>query len=297
MDEVIDQAHGRDREQMCQTLRPSRRCGLHYRKDLCAAMVAVASLLYLSLPLFIFFAGWLRLVVAIPMILLLGTAVSLAVREEYCTYLRSQPHRGFIAIQHLVVLSLSGLLLLVWTYYAGVGFNIQQNSDYYKHSGILHDLITNDWPVAYYIDHDKTAIAELVYYFGWYLPGALVGKWVSVEAAHRFQLGWTYLGVLMGFAWTVRLSRGRGLWPVIIVVLFSGMDVVGYFLYNWKLPKTTAHIEWWNASGVWQYSGNTSALYWVPQHYLAMVIATPLVIRFLVTHQRQEKNLNGRTSG
>ena len=293
MDEVIDQARGQDRGQPCQMLQPSRKYGFYYRKDLYAAVVAVASLLYLSLPLFIFFAGWLRLVVAIPMILLLSTAVSLAAREEYRTYLHSQPHYGFIDSKHVIVLSLSGLLLLVWTYYAGVGFNIRQNGDYYKHSGMLHDLITNDWPITYYIDPDKTAIAKLVYYFGWYLPGALVGKWVSVEAAHHFQLGWTYLGVLMGFAWIVRLSRGRGLWPVLIVILFSGMDIVGYFLYNAKLPKITAQIEWWNASGVWQYSGNTSALYWVPQHYLATVIATPLVIRFLMDHQRNGKNLSG----
>lgn len=44
------------------------------------------------------------------------------------------------------------------------------------------------------------------------------------------------------------------------MILFSGLDIIPYWICNNKFPGTS-HIEWW--AGYFQYSSNTTQLFWV----------------------------------
>ena len=237
------------------------------------------SVIYIALPVFIFIAGWLRLVVAIPVcaVFLISAFLMMKNRPEpVAWHLTKAQWRGIIA---------SLILLAIWVFLSGQGGFSFQNSDYQYRNAIFRDLINKSWPVIYAnssMDAASSSIAGasnlsiLTYYIAFWLPGALVGKLFGWYAANAFLYLWSFLGLVLISYFLFRTLRNSSVWSVVILIFFSGMDIMGYILITkGKLPGPIDHIEWW--SGL-QYSSNTTLLFWVFNQTITIWLAILLIM-------------------
>lgn len=231
------------------------------------------SVLYLALPLFVFFFGWLKL----PIALLLSLMLAFLIRRSALILSPLHPfdrhdHTGEI---HLSQMQIAGMITvaLCWIFTSGVGGFGLQNGDYVKHNAILKTLIETGWPS---VIQDAGVNDRLVYYFGYYLIPAAAGKILGWSGAYAVSFLWTTMGLLLAFLWIGLFARSYSIFTYLFFAFCGGLDIVGYFIENQALPGVTDHLEWW--ASAFQYSSHTTLLYWVPQHALAAWIATPLFI-------------------
>jgi len=209
--------------------------------------------LYLTVPVVLFCTGWLRLFI--------GSAISfvilLAVRQVWRTADEADEAISARALPSIVLIS------GVWVFLSGVGGYAFQNWDHHWRNAVFHDLITYNWPVIYSLP-ETGPIRMLVYYVGYWLPAAAIGKVFGWEAANAALFLWTWLGVtLVGLHLTQRFSS---MWrAMLLLVFFSGLDAVGVLLFSQEaypiLWPPISHLEIW-AEGL-QYSSFTTQLFWV----------------------------------
>ena len=174
----------------------------------------------------------------------------------------------------------AGLLIACWLFLSGAGGFGFQNPDYQASNALLKDLIQQDWPVTMVLDGVER---NVVYYVGYYLVAAGVGKVLGWAAANVAIFVWTGIGALLAFAWFRALCRvtldrkpGRLVWVTLIFCLAGGLDTLAVLAREGRLPDLTVHLEPW--AGPFQYSSNTTLLYWVPQHSLAAWLMTGMVV-------------------
>ncbi len=210
--------------------------------------------LYLTIPFIIFCMGWLRLSIAIPVVAIILYAL--------WQLLKRSPESQFPILNSrfpIYALLATGL----WVFLSGVGGYTFQNWDHHWRNAVLRDLITYDWPVVY-SSPERGPIKMLVYYIGYWLPSALVGKAFGFGAANFFLFLWTWLGV---FLVTLHLSlklRSSLIKTVFLLIFFSGMDALGALLFAGDCPTLwppVQHLEIW--AGNLQYSSFTTQLFWV----------------------------------
>ncbi len=223
------------------------------------------SLLYLSLPYIIFFAGWLKWYIAGPCIGLILIVLLLCFQEGRRHVERSQQPR--LTWNSLILMLLTAAVLLGISGVGGYGY---QDSDWLKHNTILRDLVNRPWPVVYEIEDVHV---PLVYYIAYLLPAALVGKLGGWFWANQALFVWTYVGLVLAMLWYVKLIR-RPYLALLLFVVFSGLDAVGQIIITplGKMILGTGdlswdHIEWWAVG--WQYASNATLLFWVPNQAIS----------------------------
>ncbi len=236
-----------------------------------------AAFFCLVLPSVIFLLGFLRWYIGVPVALLLAVAYLFAVRraDEREERALSLPRPSFWLLF---------LAVIFWCYLAGLGNLYAQSDDWSARNAIFRDLIRMDWPVVY-----ETKNAALVYYIGYWLPAALVGKG-ALMLTGRLSLAWT-LGNLALWAWSaicvflvlllvllyMKAATKKQMWLIVLIfVFFSGLDIVGT-LYNLFVRRLAfpIHIEWWT---VYQFSSMTTALNWVFNQSIFAWLASALFL-------------------
>jgi hypothetical protein len=233
--------------------------------------VAIA---YLTLPLAIFLAGWLELWAALPLLACLGFGL-----RHLGAAIPAGPARFPLTPLQLGLAVLAGC---GWTALGGTGHLVFANADWFVRDAVLHDLVVSPWPVGYgLLDGKETILRAPVAYF---LPAALAGKWVGLPVAHLVMAGWTASGATLFLLQVMSLTparAGAAALVVTVIVLFSGMDIVGsllnggpHFRSDWNIAK---HLEWWAQN--YQYSSMTTQLFWVPNHALGGWLAIGLLYR------------------
>lgn len=230
---------------------------------------ALLAFIYLALPNVIFLAGWMRpWAAAIGMLGLAGALAPLLERKW-----RREASRFTEAWSRVLALL---AVAVAWSALGGAGHLFYANTDWITRDAVLHDLVLGDWPVRYAVD-DRSGLllrAPIAYY----LPAALLGKFLGHSFADPLLLVWTALGVwillmlVVGHDDSPRIVAGK----VVVVVFFSGMDIVGMVLAAEQVSMTS-HLEWW--AGLFQYSSHTTQLFWVPGHALPGWIAAALLYR------------------
>lgn len=209
--------------------------------------------IYLLIPFILFCTGWLRLSIALPL-----TAFMLWVL--WGLWKSAQPPDQSISIRVMIpAIFLTGL----WILLSGVGGYAFQNWDHHWRNAVFHDLIAYDWPVAY-SSTERGPIRMLVYYVGYWLPSALVGKAFGWSAANFFLFLWTWLGILLTVLHLNLRLKASLLKTTLLLITFSGMDALGTLLFPGDYPTLwppLQHIEIW--SGNLQYSSFTTQLFWV----------------------------------
>ena len=240
--------------------------------------LVTASLLYLALPYLLFFTGWLQPI----WVTLLGAILVVALWGAWRTMQQFTPAARAPTTALPTSISRSTFLLYLllcagWVFLAGAGGYGYQNSDWIKHDAILKDLIEQPWPVAYEL---YTLPVAQVYYTGFYLPAALVGKLGGWAAANLALYLWTLLGTLLAALWFGLLVR-RIHWGVLLLfIAFSGLDAIGQIITT-RPHNLAAIFDNWRALENWptlmiHYSSNATLLFWVPQHALAGWISAGL---------------------
>jgi hypothetical protein len=215
---------------------------------------------YLVFPVILFAIGWLKPLLAIPLTILLCYAVIRSVRD----YEDNRPVKLYTSTILISVFIILGVLY--WVYLSGIGGFSFQNDDFDLRNATLRDLIDFNWPVIYNYPtepqiHELAGHqGALVYYFTYWLPSALFGKVFGWGAANVFLYLWTVWGILLGFYWLSRKVKKLSGLLLLMFIFWSGLDVAGYLVHGFRF-NYGEHLEFW--SSYFQYSSNTTALFWV----------------------------------
>lgn len=220
----------------------------------------------LLLPSIVFVIGFLKWYIALPVAAALVAAYFFVLKdakkeaEEYEENVISLSRRQFFILVGVVML---------WCWISGIGNLYYQSADWFARNAIFRDLIRFEWPIIY-----SAKNAALVYYIGYWLPAALIGKafygifadldvaWVAGNLALFL---WTALCltviILIVFAF-VNANSAKKIWIALAIFMgFSGLDFVGTVIghYTWGYPWVN-HIEWWSR---FQFSSMITCMGWV----------------------------------
>lgn len=216
--------------------------------------------LYLVIPVIIFLIGWVKVWISIPMCLALCYSFKEALSTDSNLYL---PKWNRINIVKAILLC---LIIVLWVYFSGIGNFVWQNADHSARNAFYEILVSNEWPVTKKLFiNDENQIRGIIYYIGYWLPAAVIGKIFGITAGYLFQYLWAVLGILIGVIFLNSFLKKWSIWPLVLFIMFSGLDAIGYVLNNrLDLVLTFDHIEWWtNYKSGLQFSSFTTQLYWV----------------------------------
>lgn len=143
-----------------------------------------SAILYLVAPVFLFFATFIRIVVAIPGCTFIAVGAYSLIRR---TRWRDQMGGSLVSVYLLAI-------ACVWIWLSGGGGPLHQNTDWIKHYAILNALAQNHWPVEM---AGQTGV--LRYSLGWYLILALILKAVTPHAQNVALSLWSVTGIFIFF--------------------------------------------------------------------------------------------------
>lgn len=248
--------------------------------------------IFISLPLFCFFIGWLKWYFAV--LSCLALIICLIKGEDNCILKRlfnrkasvdkedtptaSQDPEKSITISKKVLAAVV-LISCIYLIFCGIGRFWAQSDDYLWRNAIFRDLIVRDWPVFY----DKYNGA-LCYYIGSWLPAAILGKIaylicgntetaffvgnMSILVFYTVGLTITFLLLFM----YIQTTKAKQMIIVMIgFIFFSGMDFFGF-----SLRPEYLHVEWWAVD--FQYSSFTTCICWVFNQALIPWMCTILLL-------------------
>ena len=233
---------------------------------------------YVAAPLIIFLVGWLQWWASVPLLMCVGYALRSVLWVAPARQVVSHGLNTLRSWQLLLALLVAG----VWGVFGGTAHLVYANPDWLVRDALLHDLVVSGWPVGYGLSAAKLTVLRAP--IGYFLPAALVGKVFGLASADWAMLLWTIIGValfLMQVLSLLRPKRWVAIAGLLIVILFSGMDIIGAILNRgatfYQNANITTHLEWWALR--FQYSSMTTQLFWVPNHALGGWLLIGLVLR------------------
>ncbi len=228
---------------------------------------------YLAFPCAVFFLGYLRLYYALPLTALVALSLILVLRRE-----KRGSGAGRFWAEHWRGLLLFAAILLLWVLLSGVGGYAWQNRwDHKFRNAVFQDLVLRDWPVT---DGEGNA---LCYYFGFWLPAALVGKLFGLSAGYFALFLYALIGCGMAFALIFRYLGSFHWWAIVFFIFYSGLDAISYLIFQSDgvsdfLHKLLSgeHLEL--ATLYFNSSSNTTLLYWLYNSCVPFWVAFPLLL-------------------
>lgn len=210
------------------------------------------SYIYLAFPMIIFLLGWCKAIIAVP----------LAVVTIWSLYLCFHNRENYIEIDWTLTLADKWKIVVIiaiiffWVALSGIGCYVWQNSDHAWRNATFQVLVEDKWPPVF---EDR----GLTYYMGTWLPAALIGKISGLDMGHTALFIWTVLGICLLYALICIWRKKIVIWPLVILIFFSGLDMIGNYIFWDKDLKLfgVEHLEWY--LDMLQYSSNTTQLYWV----------------------------------
>lgn len=229
--------------------------------------LTVLVLAYVALPMLCFLFGW----IVWPLALISSLAFLWAVRR-FCLDFGISVVGLRLRLVHLVVLSIA----ILWCLFGGAGHYSYANPDWTVRDAVYGDLILSDWPPAYNISPDGSLVLRSA--IGYFLLPALLSSRLGMASADILLFGWTVIGVGLFLA---LLPIHTGNWrkratAFLVIVLFSGMDIVGILVTTGMLPIFPLRLEWWTA---FSYSSMSGQLFWAPNHTLPLWLGSALLYR------------------
>ena len=237
------------------------------------------SISYMLLPCLIFFAGWLRPLIAFPAVIVL-----LLLGIHAIWYIPTPKNEQPLSAKLLAFVVISAGL---YAFFSGIGGGAWQRADFIKHSLVLHDLYLLEWPIKY---SDQT---YLVYYLGWYMVPGILAKVTGAAWVELWTFLWSWMGMILVILWLVRLS-GLKAWIILgFFFLFGGMDMLHILgLGTWeyfhdgalkyiRIAPIEAHLP-----AAWglghRIPAAFSQLAWVPQHAIGGWVASGLLLHSIL---------------
>ena len=232
-------------------------------------------ILYLSLPLFLFCVLWLKLYIALP-ILLIFIYIIIRLLRRKGTAADNILELNFPAIILII------LAVLFWCYTSGIGGGFYQSWDQHFKNAAFRDLINFKWPVIY----ERYNIG-LVYYFGIWIVPALMGKLVIFLGfsknvawifANIFLYLWCTLGLLLSMLLLCSYCKCHKFLKVLMLLgvfmAFSSPDIIGHFIVNGIY--FTGNIEWWSVD--FALRSNTTSIFWAYNQAIPLWLAGSLFL-------------------
>lgn len=229
--------------------------------------VSIVIYLYLALPTLIFMIGWLKWYWA----LLFGILTAFACVKVFTD---SMSDRCLMLGRTDIKIFMKALLIIaLWVYLSGIGGWCCQNKDHEVRNAIFRALVNYDWPVVSY-----SGERGLIYYIGFWLPAACVGKLFGLEAGYTAQVIWAVAGIFIVYYLICVYRKKVDLWPVAFLIFFSGLDFVGAWILgeDGTNLKMALHLEWWAVD--FQFTSMTAQLFWVFNQAIPAWIATILIL-------------------
>ncbi len=236
------------------------------------------SLGYLALPFLIFCLTFLKIWIGLPIVVLLGWIFLRTWKQQS----KNDDESGFSKRELLIGLGVLGC----WVVLSGIGGFAFQNQDHATRNAIFRDLINYHWPVYYPYSANSTIHSSyaLMYYIGYWLPAALIGKVFGWQVANIALFIWTLLGVFLTAVLLKKQIKSTLLAASLLIVFFSGMDILGTLTINAISPNSyptawppITAIEYWVA-GSFQFSSFTTQLFWVFNQAVPAWISIALIL-------------------
>ena len=213
-----------------------------------------AALIYLMLPLIIFFIGYLKIWWAVLFTGLFGAAAILAMRG-FCKKPDGSlldPKERSIEIKPAFLIFIIVLIPII-LYWGGVSEFGCCSADHRVRYAILNDLVEYKWPVVYDFSTQQnpavaaslgTGSAAFSYYFVFWMVPAVIGKLFGLMAARIALFIWAGIGLgLVAIGASLLYKRASKL-LFVLLILFAGFDVIPYIIN--QLTGTTTTWEGWN---------------------------------------------------
>ncbi|WP_026499114.1 hypothetical protein [Butyrivibrio sp. WCD2001] len=230
--------------------------------------------IYLSLPIIIFILTWVKPFISVPAIAIIAFVIFRALRDK-----ENSLELPIIGKKEKEVIIFAIIIITLWVYFSGIGKFVFQNVDHIYRNAIFEMLVNNRWPIVKeYIQDGQSNQFMLVYYIGFWLPAALIGKLFGLAAGYCFQAVWAVLGIFLFYLLICCYFKKISLAPLIIFIFFSGLDVIGKALVDGQAVSifTGDHLEWWAAPS--QFSSFTTQLFWVFNQSIPAWILILLII-------------------
>lgn len=224
----------------------------------------------LAIPFVVFAIGWLKwywavvaVVATLACVWFGAFAKSKKVQETNVVSMTDSEKK--ISVKKWIFVLLI-VIAAIWVWQSGIGGFWAQSKDYPWRNAIYRDIVLRDWPVYY-----KMYDGALVYYIGFWLPPALIGKLalllgandvVAFQAASVAIYIWSVILIVLLFSLIITLLKAdttkKQLFVVLGFIFFSGLDILGSIE---PLGANLYHLEWW--ANDYQYSSFTTCLFWV----------------------------------
>lgn len=223
------------------------------------------ALLYIFLPIIFFCFGWMK----IPYAILLTVAL-IYFGYSFFSHTKDNSIQLF-SNNTLLYWIITALVVFAWVYFSGIGGYAYQNDDFWVRNPIYRDLTVCKWPVIYDLAQEPEYVQSICgsgkvafsYYFSWWLVPAFISKICGMGdwGSKLILFAWAYCGIMLVVYLLNRMLK-KCSWTVPFVLIgFGGLDAVMYSIIERRIPYMT-HVEWW-AENLFQYSSNTTQLYWV----------------------------------
>ena len=226
--------------------------------------------IYLTLPFLIFVLGWVKSVVAIPMVIAILVCLW-RIFQQMDTQVWSPSWDRNTVIKVVGVI----LVLALWVYMSGVGKLVFQNLDHAYRNTIFRLLVEEQWPIVQ--SGVNGSDITMIYYIGFWMPAAIVGKIIGLEAGYYMQVIWAYVGVCLFYLLLCQYRKKIEIWPMVVFILFSGLDIVGNIGMGGRgeMYTTAFHQEWWNST--FQFTSITAQLFWVFNQAIPAWLCTMMI--------------------
>ncbi len=237
------------------------------------------SLTFLILPVFVFFMFWVKLFIALPVIVLLLFSI-----YKYNKSLFDEEEIDFSKAQFFILLG----LVVLWVSMSGIGgFGIKLH-DQFKVYSLSKDIMENSWPVLYIHEGKEYILSS---YLGYFISAPVLVGWLSYDMVNGFLFFYGVLGVFLGLVWLAIISGNRTAFVFVVFVLAGGFDIAGYLYQNGVselLKGNWPQFYWWNSlknEEFLLYHGNTNLLFWAAPHAIPCWVASGLFFYDLIKKQ------------
>ena len=253
---------------------------LEEKKPKCNRILVVGSYVYLVLPLIIFVLGWIKPVYGIPFAIIIAACAVLAIKRHFKqdeslskTGLHFWNELDASDKKRLFVIV---LVVMLWVILSGISGYVWQNDDLPTRNTFFWTLIDEKWPLVRIYEDGLFAV---IYYVGFWLPAAFVGKLLGFTAGNAFLTLWAAFGVLLVYGLICNARKKVEIWPLFVFIFFSGIDVIElYFSAGGIFPILGIdHLEKYS---FFQYSSFTTQLFWVFNQTLPAWVATAFIVLY-----------------
>lgn len=233
-------------------------------------LTAQLAYIYLSLPFAIFALGWMRWYIAVPLTALLILGLVRAILDAPALW---QPQRGRTTLWKATIML---AIIFFMVYLSGIGRFCYQNSDHLWRNALFDTLVGYDWPV-YEVNRAGQTVS-LVYYIGFWMPSAIVGKIFGATVGYLFMALWAVIGIALFWSLVCSKLKKFAVWPLLLFFAFSGLDLAVHFFLGEDVSAIgyTAHLEW--GLRTFQFSSFTTQLFWVFNQAIPAWILTMLIL-------------------